>query len=168
MKRIILHWSAGGYYPNMHDLQCYHFLVDKEGNVHQGRYFPEANELCRPNQYAAHTGGGNTGSIGVAMCAMAGFKHKNSVGDYPITAKQFEATCELCAQLALQYNIKITPDTVMTHYEFGVKNPRTTSAGKIDITYLPPYSWVSIPDIGAFIRSKIKWYINKIELDNNK
>ena len=47
----------------------------------------------------------------------------------------------------------------MTHYEFGLNNPKTSSAGKIDIIYLPPYSWVAQGDIGAFIRSKIKWYL---------
>ena len=46
----------------------------------------------------------------------------------------------------------------MTHYEFGLKNPKTTSAGKIDIIYLPPYPWVSKDEVGSFIRSKIKWY----------
>ena len=162
MKRIILHWTAGGYYPNSHDLECYHFLVDKAGNVYSGKFMPECNEICKFNAYAAHTGGGNTGSIGVAMCAMEGFKDKNSVGNYPITAKQFEATMELCARLAKKYNIKVTSDNVMTHYEFGIKNPKTSSAGKIDIIFLPPYSWVAQNDIGAFIRSKIKWYLQKI------
>jgi len=163
MKRIILHWTAGGYYPNTHDLECYHFLVDKDGKIHNGKYKPEDNENVNDGKYAAHTGGGNTGSIGVSMCAMAGFKNKNAVGNYPITAKQFEAAMELCAKLAQKYNIKITPETVMTHYEFGLKNPRTTSAGKIDVIYIPPYSWVSQQDAGAFIRSKIKWYGEKIK-----
>ena len=51
----------------------------------------------------------------------------------------------------------------MTHYEFGEKHPDTTSAGKIDITYIPPYSWVDKNDAGSFIRSKIKWYRNQIQ-----
>lgn len=46
----------------------------------------------------------------------------------------------------------------MTHYEFGIKNPKTTSAGKIDIIFIPPYSWVAGDEVGSFIRSKIKWY----------
>lgn len=109
----------------------------------------------------AHTGGGNTGSIGVAMCAMAGFKNNKSVGNYPITPKQFESAMELCATLCKKYNIKVTPDTVLTHYEFGVKNPKTSSSGKIDIIYIPPYSWVDKLSCGSFIRSKIKWYLQK-------
>ena len=50
----------------------------------------------------------------------------------------------------------------MTHCEFGICNPDTSSAGKIDITYLPPYSWVAKRDIGNFIRTKIRWYKEKI------
>jgi hypothetical protein len=70
---------------------------------------------------------------------------------------------ELCAQLAQKYKIDVTPQTIMTHYEFGVKNPKTTSAGKIDIIFIPPYSWVNQNEVGSFIRSKIKWYLNKLQ-----
>lgn len=161
MKRIIIHWSAGVYYPTEFEKEHYHFLVDKDGNVHNGKFKPEDNEFCKVGKYAAHTGGGNTGSIGVALCAMAGFKNKNSVGNYPILKKQFESAMEFCAKLCRKYKIDVTPQTVMTHYEFGVKNPKTTSAGKIDIIYLPPYPWVAQVEIGSFIRSKIKWYMVK-------
>ena len=65
---------------------------------------------------------------------------------------------ELCALLAGKYKIEITPQTVFTHYEFGIKNPKTSSAGKIDIIFIPPYSWVAQGEVGSFIRSKIKWY----------
>ena len=158
MKRIIIHWSAGGYYPTDFEKEHYHFLVDKDGLIHNGKFKPEDNEICKIDKYAAHTGGGNTGSIGVAICAMAGFKNKTSVGNYPILKKQFESAMDFCASLCEKYNIPITVQNVMTHYEFGVKNPKTTSAGKIDIIYLPPYPWVSKDEVGSFIRSKIKWY----------
>ena len=163
MKRIIIHWTAGTYYPTDYEKEHYHFLVDKEGQVHNGQFKPLDNEVCKVGKYAAHTGGGNTGSIGVAICAMAGFKNKKTVGNYPILKKQFESTMELCAKLSIKYNISITPQTVMTHYEFGKKKPKTTSAGKIDITYIPPYSWVNQDEVGSFIRSKIKWYRQKLE-----
>jgi N-acetyl-anhydromuramyl-L-alanine amidase AmpD len=163
MKRIVIHWTAGVYYPTDYEKEHYHFLVDKDGNVHNGKFKPEDNEICKPEKYATHTGGGNTGSIGVSICAMAGFKNKNSVGNYPILKKQFESTMELCAQLAQKYKIDVTPQTIMTHYEFGVKNPKTTSAGKIDIIFIPPYSWVNQNEVGSFIRSKIKWYLNKLQ-----
>lgn len=162
MKRIIIHWTAGTYNPTDYEKHHYHFLVDGKGNVHLGEYKPKDNEICRIGKYAAHTGGGNTGSIGVAMCAMAGFKNNNSVGKYPIQKKQFESCMELCAKLAKYYNIEINPQTILTHYEFGKNNPKSTSAGKIDIIYLPPYPWVLKDEVGSFIRSKIKWYLQKL------
>ena len=163
MKKIILHWTAGSYYPTACEKNCYHFLVDKDGKTHSGNYKPEANLNCNDGEYAAHTGGGNTGAIGVAICAMAGFKSKSYIGNYPITAKQFEAAMKLCAELSLKYNIPVSAETIMTHYEFWIKHPSTTSAGKIDIIYIPPYPWVEKNDAGSFIRSKIKWYRLKIQ-----
>lgn len=158
MKRIIIHWTAGGYYPTEYEKEHYHFLIDKDGIIHNGKFRPEDNEICKFGKYAAHTGGGNTGSIGVAICGMAGFINKLSVSKYPILKKQFEKTMEFCANLVKKYNLEVTPQSVLTHYEFGIKNPKTSSAGKIDIIYLPPYSWVEKNEVGSFIRSKIKWY----------
>lgn len=162
IKRLILHWSAGRYYPTQFEKQFYHYLIDKEGKVYKGIYTPEDNLDCNDGNYAAHTGGGNTGSIGIAMCGMSGFKNSDNIGNFPITAIQFEACIKFCAELCTKYSLKITPETVLTHYEFGQKNPNTTSFGKIDIIYLPPYPWVAKKDVGSFIRSKIRWYKEKI------
>lgn len=158
MKKIILHWTAGRYYPTQFEKQYYHYLIDKEGRIYKGLYSPEDNLNCSDGKYAAHTGGGNTGAIGVSMCSMYGFKSAASVGDFPITPIQFESCMEFCSELCEKYNLQITPDTVLTHYEFGQKNPKTTSFGKIDIIYLPPYPWIAKQDIGSFIRSKVRWY----------
>jgi len=158
MNRIILHWTAGGPVPTSYEKDCYHYLIDSLGRIYKGKFKPEANAVCKKGMYAMHTGGGNTGSIGVSMCAMANFRDKNNQGDFPITKIQFEATMKLCAKLAKDCDIDITPETVMTHYEFGQKHPETTSYGKIDIVFLPPYPWISKEDVGSFIRSKIRWY----------
>lgn len=166
MKRIIIHWTAGTYFPTNYEKEHYHFLVDAKGEIHYGVFKPEANEICKAGKYAAHTGGGNTGLIGVAICAMLNYKSAKSVGKYPITKKQFESTMNFCAQLCKKYNIQITPQTVLTHYEFGKQNPKTTSTGKIDINYLPPYQWITKEEVGSFIRTKIKWYLNKINKIN--
>ena len=93
-----------------------------------------------------------------------GFKNKTCIGDYPISKLQFEATMKLCAILAQKYSIKVTPENVLTHYEFGQKHTKTTSFGKIDIIFIPPYPWVSKNDAGAFIRSKIRWYLENLEV----
>lgn len=158
LNKIILHWTAGTNEPNNTDYQHYHYLVNGNGVVIKGKFTPEDNLNCNDGKYAQHTGGGNTGSIGVALCGMAGFKNAKSIGKYPLTAKQCERAFKLIAELCKKYNIAVTPQTVMTHYEFGKKNPKTSSAGKIDIVYLPPYPTVKQADVGYFIRNKVKWY----------
>ena len=162
MKRIILHWTAGTNQPNATDLQHYHYLVDSMGVVHYGKYKPEDNENCQDGRYAQHTGGGNTGSIGVSLCGMCGFHSNKDVGKYPLTKKQCEAAFKLCAELCKKYKLAVTPQTVMTHYEFGKAHPNTSSAGKIDIIYLPPYPEQTTDKIGDFIRNKVRWYYSHI------
>ena len=158
MNRIIIHWTAGGGSPNSCDKQHYHYMVDSKGEVHYGIFKPEDNENCADGRYAQHTGGGNTGSVGVAMCGMCGYSSPNRVGKYPLTKIQCERTFKLIAELAKKYKIDINPLNVMTHYEFGQRNPKTTSFGKIDIVYLPPYPNVAKDKIGDFIRGKALWY----------
>lgn len=159
MKRIIIHWTAGTNKPCAENLEHYHYLVTGAGEVQNGKYKPEDNLNCNDGKYAAHTGGGNTGSIGVAMCGMyVPAKVDIKRTEYPLTRKQYERTFKLCADLCKKYNIPITPDTVMTHYEFGKKHPNTSSAGKIDITYMTPWEEILPAKIGDFIRNKIRWY----------
>ena len=96
------------------------------------------------------------------MCGMLGFKNRNNIGNYPLTKKQVESCFSYIAKLCKKYKIQVTPNTVFTHYEFGKRNPNTTSKGKIDIIYLPPYPNVPANQIGDFIRQKVKWYMSKI------
>lgn len=162
MNKIIIHWTGGGWFPNATDKAHYHFLIDKNGKVINGKFKVEDNENCNDGKYAAHCGGGNTGAIGVSMCGMYGFKSSKAVGSYPLTKTQCEACFKLVAELCKKYNIKITPQTVLTHYEFGLAHPKTSSAGKIDIIHFPAYNNIKQLEIGSFIRNKVKWYINKI------
>lgn len=162
IKRIVIHWSAGRYYPSEFEKNYYHYLIDADGKVYSGIYKPEDNEDCNDGKYAAHTGGGNTGSIGVCMCGMYGFKSSTTPGNFSITKIQFESCMKFCAELCKKYNLRVTPDTVFTHYEFGKLNPKTSSAGKIDIIWIPPYPWVVQSDVGSFIRSKVRWYKEKL------
>ena len=158
MKRIIIHWTGGTYVKKKKEKEDYHFIVDGLGTVHKGNYTPEDNLNCYDGKYAKHTGGGNTGSIGIAMACMFGYKNPKNMGQYPMTNIQFEACMKKVAELCRQYNIAITPDTVLTHYEFGLKHPETSSAGKPDIGFLPPYPEVKYSDVGYFIRNKVRWY----------
>ncbi len=163
MKKIIIHWTAGTNQPCNTDYVHYHFLVNKDGVVIAGKYSPEDNENCNDGKYAQHCGGGNTGAIGVSMCGM--YVPKNvciKETKYPLTKIQCEAMFKLVAELCKKYNIPITNKTVLTHYEFGQANPKTSSFGKIDIIYLPVYPDVEKNKMGDFIRNKIRWYYQKL------
>lgn len=65
MKRIIIHWTAGGYYPTTAEKEVYHFLVDKDGKVYNGKFAPENNLKCVKGCYAAHTGGAILHQLGL-------------------------------------------------------------------------------------------------------
>ncbi len=162
MKKVVIHWTAGTNQPNNTDYEHYHYLVNKDGIVIAGKYTPEDNENCNDGKYAQHCGGGNTGTIGVSMCGMYGFKDKNNVGEYPLTKKQCEATFKLVAELCKKYNIAITNKTVLTHYEFGQSHRNTSSYGKIDIVYMPPYPEIEKNKVGNFIRNKVRWYFERL------
>ena len=162
MKRIILHWSAGTYKPNAHEKACYHYLIDDKGKCHTGKYAPEDNLDCRDGLYAAHTGGQNTGSIGVCMCGMHGYRSPIEVGDFPLTKIQAESTFKICALLCRKYEIPIDKDHVKTHREVGLELPRSSSAGKIDITYLPFEPNLYPDEIGEYIRNKVRWYYKRL------
>lgn len=155
-KRIVLHWTAGGQKPNAHDRQCYHYLIDVNGFITNGVYPPEANLDCSDGCYAAHTGGGNTGAIGVALCGMVNFSYPSKHTPFPISSLQLETAFSFVAKLCRKYGLEVNPETVLTHYEFGLKHPETSSRGKIDIIYLPPYPEIHKYEVGNFIRDKVK------------
>ncbi len=163
MKRIIYHWSGGSYYPSASDILHYHFMIDEKGNIYNGKFKPQDNENCLDGVYAAHTGGGNTGSIGVSFLGMFGFVSRLNLGRFPLTKIQCEAGFAFGAKLVKHYCMDINnPMTIQTHYGFGIRNPKTTSSGKVDIIYLPPYPQISKEDIEEFIRNKVKWYLKKL------
>lgn len=175
MKRIIIHWTAGTYKPNSVEFEHYHYLIDynkdskEKAQVCYGKFKPEDNLDCTSgNRYAAHTGGGNTGSIGVSICGMLGYRDTKHIGNYPIKPVQMEVCYELCAKLCRRYNIEISKENIMTHYEFGKKNPYTTSRGKQDIIYLASNPSLPAGKIGDFIRNKIKWYFEKLNLKDKE
>lgn len=119
-----MHWTAGAHAPSFYNRQFYHYLVDGEGNVHKGHYESEANLDTKDGKYAAHCGGGNTGAIGVAMCAMAGFVSPCACGRFPIKKVQLEAFLALCARLSTAYNIPITPKPFSRTTSLGSKTPK--------------------------------------------
>ncbi len=163
LNRIIIHWTAGSY-TNL-ELDHYHYVVDKDGIVHNGKLPPEANipkngEYLTDERYVKHCGGGNSNSIGISAAAMGAYNSANRRTPYPITETQGEALWALAAKLCKRYNIP--PENVLTHAEFGKLHPDSSSAGKIDITYLPYNPTLVASRVGPYIRNKVRWYLDRL------
>lgn len=156
MQRIIMHWTAGVHSPSSFDKSHYHFLVDGKGQEHAGRLPPEANISTRDGQYVAHTRMANTGSIGIAICAMAGAQERPfSWGAAPILPAQVDGLCRLAARLARQYEIPCRRDTILSHAEVQI-TLGVAQAGKWDIAVLPGMDAPGNPvDVGDELRERI-------------
>lgn len=161
-KNIVLHWAGSAYTITPQIKNSYHYIIDQFGRITKGTYTPEDNLDCNDGKYAPHTGGGNTGRIGISLLGMAGYK-KGQPSLYPISRVQLEAMYSLTARLCKQYNLR--PQDVITHAEFGLKNPSSSSAGKIDICYIPYNNLYGIEKVAEFLRSKINWYYEKLKSD---
>lgn len=157
VNRVIIHWTAGAHKPSGLDLQHYHFVIDGDGVVHEGKFPVSANAgSLVSGKYAAHTKGCNTGSIGVALAAMAGAVERPfNAGSYPITPAQEAALTKLLVKLGDEYRIPVTRQTMLTHAEvqptLGIKQN-----GKWDIRWLcgmgSPGHALTVGDI---IRSRV-------------
>jgi N-acetylmuramoyl-L-alanine amidase len=156
VKRIIIHWTAGTHNVSKIDREHYHFIIAGDGTVANGNKPPEANLSTKDGEYAAHTLGCNTGSIGVSLAAMAGaIQRPFSAGQYPITRTQLDALAGLVSALCQKYGIPVTRETVLTHAEvqptLGIKQ-----RGKWDIAWLPGDAGVSDPVlVGDHIRAVV-------------
>lgn len=158
LDRISIHWTAGSYKACSTDRAAYHFLVDGDAEVIKGDLPPEANIDCTDGVYAHHTGGFNTGTIGVAACGMHRFPNTK----YPLKKQQCERLWKLIAELAKKDSIPIDKDHILTHYEVGLKLPNSSSAGKSDINFLPYEPSIPRNEVGDYIRAKVKWYFDRL------
>lgn len=137
MQRIVAHWTAGSYAPSEVDKEHYHFLIAGNGSPHRGDHSVLANLSTADNDYAAHTRGLNTRSIGIAVCAMFNARQRPlEFGPYPVTGEQWNDLIIACADLCKVYEIKPGPQTLLMHCEvqsfLGIEQ-----AGKWDISVLP-------------------------------
>ena len=165
LERICIHWTAGHLIPNRIEWQSYHFLIAGDLKVWNGKFLPEANgkRLKAGDAYAAHCGGGNSYSIGVAICGHPTATHRT------FSEAQFERLCKLVAELAFRYKIPIQENSIYTHYEFGLRHPNTSSSGKPDISQLPfpvringTTRHLRANEIGDYIRRKVRWYYERL------
>lgn len=156
LKRIVLHWSAGGNTPSSLDRQHYHFIVGGDGAVVRGLHAPEANIAPKKGAYAAHTLNLNTGSIGVAVAGMMGAVERPfNAGSAPLTTAQVDAFVRLVAQLCRQYGIPVSRETVLSHAEVQ-PTLKVAQRGKWDICWLPGMAGPADPvKVGDILRARI-------------
>lgn len=141
-KGIVLHWTAGNYYPCSVDLLHYHYVIDKDGKFSRGKYTPEDNLDCSDGRYAAHCKGYNTGRIGVAICC------RKDLNTQP-TKEQIDTMCRLAAILCKEFNISV--ENVQTHAEISPNR-------KIDINHIPCLNIKGNKTVGDYLRKEIKTY----------
>lgn len=146
-KGVVLHWTAGNYYPCEWDKEHYHYLIDKDGKIHKGKYKPEDNLDCTDGKYAAHSGGYNTGRIGIAICC---YKDAST----PPTPEQIQAMCTIAASTCREFNIPV--ENVKTHAELSPNR-------KIDINQIPCLKLHGIKTIGDYLRNRIDTYIHVLD-----
>ncbi|WP_376742373.1 N-acetylmuramoyl-L-alanine amidase [Ensifer canadensis] len=137
MTRIIAHWSAGAYRASDLDKEHYHFIIEGTGNVVRGDHTVSDNVNTADDDYAAHTRGCNTNSIGVSLACMAGaIESPFNAGKFPMTETQWHRAMDVIANLAAFYKIPVTPKTILSHAEVQ-PNLGIQQRGKWDFTRLP-------------------------------
>jgi hypothetical protein len=163
MKRIICHWTAGAHEASALDRKHYHILVEGDGELVRGRVPIDENERTGDGRYAAHTLGANTGSIGVAVCCMAGANERPfRPGSHPMRESQWKRLAEVVAELCAAYEIPVTPKTVLGHGEveriLGIRQK-----GKWDPLVLPWAPLLSPRDVGDMFRGMVAALIDGTE-----
>lgn len=163
-KRVICHWTGGSYAISELDKEHYHIilgLVAGKLDVRRGDHTIDDNDRTGDGDYAAHTRGCNTGSIGLSVACMAGAT-KGHAGHFPLTALLWERLAQAAAECCHHYNIPVTPQTVLQHGEvqriLGI-----AQAGKWDVCWLPWEPALSTAEVGNQFRGKVSWYLEQLE-----
>ena len=155
MKRVICHWSEGHYTANSTDLEHYHILIQGDGSVIGGDHLISDNVDVADDNYAAHTKGSNTASIGVAICAMVGCNEQPfRPGGEPMKESQWDTMVQVVAELCKFYDIPVTPTTVLGHGEVQ-NNLGIQQLGKWDPMVWPWDVSVSRAEVGRALRRQV-------------
>ena len=160
MKRVIVHWTAGGYTANEVDRKAYHILVEADGKLVRGTHAIDDNVSTADGVYAAHTLNCNTGSIGVSACSMAGcVRSPFSPGRSPMREIQWRTMAEVAADLCRAYGIRVTLQTVLGHGEvettLGIRQK-----DKWDPMVLPWAPEMTIRQVGTAFRTMVQNHLD--------
>lgn len=156
-ERIVTHWTAGAYGASTVDREHYHYLLEgPEGRIVRGDHTPADNDRTGDGDYAAHTKGLNTKSIGIAVCCMAGATESPfQPGRFPLTSAQWEAMAQAVADLCERYGIPCDPRHVLGHGEveavLGI-----AQRGKWDPLRLPWERGWNMATVGESFRRRVR------------
>jgi N-acetylmuramoyl-L-alanine amidase-like protein len=155
MKRIILHWTAGGHTASEVDKQHYHILIESDGTVVRGDHSIKDNVGPTGDNYAAHTLRLNTKSIGVSVCCMANAEESPfKPGPFPMTKTQWLTMAEVAAELAKFYEIPLSKRTILGHGEVQ-RVLDVMQRGKWDPMVLPWDTSLSKAQVGDAFRAEV-------------
>jgi len=164
-KREVVHWSAGHLEPSK---PYYHFLIDRQGKVHPGKYPVEAN--CRDSfadgKYAPHVKDANGYTIGIAMIGMWDAKGPKDLGSQPLLAVQWHACVDLTAELFHKYGLSVNHSTLAGHCEVAKLWGRD-QRGKYD-PWLPFPEWpwargLNPEQIGDYFRDSVAKRLKELQ-----
>lgn len=161
MKRIIFHWTAGTHKASSLDREHYHRIFEGNGTKVLGRHAIEDNRSTRDGDYAAHTLGCNTDSIGLAVACM--FRARaGRHGKYPMTRAQFDAMVKEAAKLCVRYGIPVMPTTTLWHAEVE-QNLGIKQRGKWDATELSfEPKLKGAKSCGSYLRSQLAYEVDRL------
>lgn len=164
IKRIHVHWTAGGHSANAVDKNAYHVLVQGDGSLVRGEPVISGNSLTNPTgKRSQHTRGANTGAIGISMCSMAGSSESPfNPGAAPLQKVQWDVMIQAVAQLARRYGVAVTPQSILTHAEVQ-PNLGFKQKNKWDITRLAFDDSISgFAPIGNRLRKEVAIALGKV------
>lgn len=155
MRRIICHWTGGGYRASGLDRSHYHILIEGDGAIVKG-LLSIADNVTLSGSYAKHTRGCNQNSIGVAVCCMFRARERPfRAGPAPMKELQFLRMANVAAELCARYGIAITPETVLGHGEVQ-ENLGVVQDAKWDPLVLPWNLTLKKSGVGAYLRELVR------------
>ena len=153
VRRLILHWTAGGYKAGSLDKKHYHYLIEGSGN-HVRAVDVRRNCPLDKDRYAAHTLNANGGAIAVAVCCMFGARQSPfHGGKFPMKRSQWNALIIAAADLCRRYDIPVTRETVLGHGEVQ-RNLGISQNGKWEFV-LPWEPTLTVPLVGDMLRRRV-------------
>ena len=160
-QRVILHWTGGGPRASAFECEHYHYLVQQDLVVVRGMQVALNMRACGTGvDYAAHTRGFNSYSVGVSFCGMLGAVQGGSMGKHPLTEPQVEAGCAFIAKLCREWGLAPTVDQVFTHAEAQRVHGRPQQ-WKWDIDVLP-WRQATPEENGRYLRERIAAHMPEV------